>query len=126
MCFHYFDQPTCACVDLLLCVFSLCLCQFVPLHFQLILVLIYSILGALFFQGRLRNFKSFPSIHFLQVEQHARNTKVKFGHWHQHICLPRYVILVPFCFGFPRGVYVKKKKMGKVKEEEPSKRKKKN
>lgn len=28
-----------------------------------------------------------------------------------------------FVFGFPRGVYVKKKKMGKIKEDEPSKRK---
>jgi hypothetical protein len=27
-----------------------------------------------------------------------------------------------FVFGFPRGVYVKKKKMGKVKEVEPSKK----
>jgi hypothetical protein len=27
-------------------------------------------------------------------------------------------------FGFPLGVYVKKKRMGKIKEEEPSKRKK--
>jgi hypothetical protein len=32
--------------------------------------------------------------------------------------------LILFVFGFPLGVYVKKKRMGKIKEEEPSKRKK--